>query len=34
MKKFTPYLITLGLAVAAIALVFRVGSVRKIVVGG
>jgi hypothetical protein len=27
------YLITIGLAVVAVALVFRIGAVRKIVVG-
>lgn len=34
MSKLKPFLITIGLAVVAIAIVFRVGAVRKIVVGG
>lgn len=36
MKKFTPFLITFGIALAAIAFVFQLApaSVRKAIVGG
>jgi hypothetical protein len=33
MKKFVPYLITLGIALVAVALVSRFTAVRKLVTG-